>query len=191
MSGLQTHSGGPEAQAEDVRGGSSLASIPAPPPDKRRSKTMSEAPGSVGPSRSNRSFFQLYKRGQGYYTRMGTAIGAGVLAFGLADFIYDHLNFDQNWTAGIWLKNGLPALIFAALGLGIYWVVGVNRRSCDFLIHTDGEMKKVNWTSRKEIIAATKVVIVVTLITALILFLVDYGFMRFFNWIGVLRNASI
>jgi len=136
-------------------------------------------------------FFQIYKKGQGYYTRMGTAIGAGILAVGLADFIHDQLNFDQDWAPGIWLKNGIPALMLSALALGIYWITGVNRRSCDFLIHTDGEMKKVNWTSRKEIIAATKVVILVTFLTAMALFLVDYGFMTFFKWIGVLRQSSV
>ena len=30
----------------------------------------------------------------------------------------------------------------------------------DFLIATDSEMKKVNWTSRKELIGSTKVVII-------------------------------
>lgn len=151
---------------------------------------MSQA-GTIRTEAPHRPFFQIYKRGQGYYTRMGTAVGAGVLALGLADFLYDHLNFDLAWTPGIWLKNGLPVVLLAACALLIFWIAGVNRRSCDFLIATDGEMKKVNWTSRKEIVAATKVVIVVTLVTATILFLVDYGFMQFFRWIGVLRDSSL
>ncbi|HRX85663.1 MAG TPA: preprotein translocase subunit SecE [Phycisphaerae bacterium] len=150
---------------------------------------MSQA-GTIRTEAQHRPFFQIYKKGQGYYTRMGTAIGAGVLAAGLADFVYDHLNFDPNWTPGIWLKNGVPALVLVACGLLVFWIVGVYRRSCDFLIATDGEMKKVNWTSKKEIIAATKVVIVVTFLTAILLFMVDYGFMQFFSWIGVLRGGA-
>lgn len=151
---------------------------------------MSQAGSIRADAHQHRPFFQIYKKGQGYYTRMGTAIGAGVLACGLADFVYDHLNFDPDWTPGIWLKNGIPFLLLAACGVLIFWIAGANRRSCDFLIATDGEMKKVNWTSRKEIIAATKVVIVVTFITAMLLFLVDYFFMWGFSYIGVLRGGA-
>jgi len=129
----------------------------------------------------------MYKKGQGYYTRVGTAIGAGILALGFADFVHGQLNFDPSWTPGIWIKNGIPVLALVGLGLLIYWLVCVKRSSCDFLIATDGEMKKVNWTSRKEIIAATKVVILVTLLTAVILFAVDWLFMEFFQLIDVLR----
>ena len=159
---------------------------------------MSHATGAATMERSegaetrvakrNQSFFDIYKKGQGYYTRMGTTVGAGILAAGFADFLFDRLSFDPSMAAGIWLQNGIPALVLVLLGLGIYWFVWVHRRTCDFLIATDGEMKKVNWTSRKEIIAATKVVIVVTFLTAIILFMVDYGFMQMFRWIGVLRG---
>ena len=41
-----------------------------------------------------------------------------------------------------------------------YWVVGVNRKANDFFIATEGEMKKVNWSTRAEVIRSTKVVIV-------------------------------
>ena len=33
-------------------------------------------------------FFTIYKRGQGYWTRMGTAIGAALIALLFAEFIY-------------------------------------------------------------------------------------------------------
>ena len=39
----------------------------------------------------------------------------------------------------------------------------------DFLVATDREMKKVNWTSRKDLIGSTKVVIVFMFLIALIL----------------------
>lgn len=153
------------------------------------SMTMERTEGAESRTEKPRQpFFQLYKKGQGYYTRVGTAIGAGILAAGLADFVHSQLIFDADWAPGLWLKIGIPVLILVGLGVGIYWLVGVNRRSCDFLIHTNNEMKKVNWTSRREIIAATKVVILVTFLTAIVLFVVDFAFMRFFNWIDVLRQ---
>jgi len=135
------------------------------------------------------SFFQVYKKGQGYYTRVGTAAGAGILLAGLFHFIWENLNFDEDWTPGLWLKIGIPLAVAVLVGLVIYWIVGVNRKSCDFMIATDGEMKKVNWTTKKEIQAATKVVILVTLLTALLLFLVDYVFMSFFSAINVLHGG--
>jgi preprotein translocase SecE subunit len=66
----------------------------------------------------------------------------------------------------------------------------LNRKVCDFLIHTESEMKKVSWTSRKDIIGSTKVVVFVMVALAILLFIVDVFFMFFFNAIGVLRGAS-
>lgn len=47
-------------------------------------------------------------------------------------------------------------------------------------------MKKVSWSSRKEIIGSTKVVIITTLILTAILFAVDLLFTQLFVWIKVL-----
>jgi preprotein translocase subunit SecE len=80
--------------------------------------------------------------------------------------------------------------VVVILSVLLYWVACVHRKSCDFLIATDGEMKKVNWTSRRELISSTKVVIVVTVLMALLLFFVDWAFMRFFRAIGVLYGGG-
>ena len=52
----------------------------------------------------------------------------------------------------------------------------------DFLIATDSEMKKVNWTSRKELIGSTQVVIMFMFLIALFLFAVDevWGWLMYF-----------
>jgi preprotein translocase subunit SecE len=65
------------------------------------------------------------------------------------------------------------------------WMVN-RQRVADFLIATEGEMKKVSWSSRKEVIGSTKVVIVTTLIMAAVLFVVDIVFQLFFKSIGIL-----
>jgi preprotein translocase SecE subunit len=57
----------------------------------------------------------------------------------------------------------------------------------DFFIATEGEMKKVNWSTRKEVWGATRVVIVTVMALAIILCIVDTAFMFLFNGIGVLR----
>jgi preprotein translocase SecE subunit len=130
---------------------------------------------------TQRGFFTLYKRNQGRNTRLGTAIGVGILIGGLIWFLYDQLEVYSN----LYLQTGIAGgigLIFAVLA---YYLVGVNHRTCDFLIATDGELKKVNWSTRKEVIGSTKVVIATTLIMAILLFLVDIVFLEFFKLIGV------
>jgi len=78
----------------------------------------------------------------------------------------------------------VPTAVVAVLGLITFWLV--NRpKSADFLISTEGEMKKVSWSSKKEIIGSTKVVIVTTLLMAGLLFAVDILFANIFQWIGV------
>jgi preprotein translocase SecE subunit len=72
----------------------------------------------------------------------------------------------------------------------IYWLVGVRPTTSDFLINTDGEMKKVNWSSRKDIIGSTQVVIVWSLLIAAGLYLVDNVFAQFFTLVGVLQGPK-
>jgi preprotein translocase SecE subunit len=48
-------------------------------------------------------------------------------------------------------------------------------------------MKKVNWTSRKEIIGSTKVVIGFMFLIAALLFIYDQYFTRIFFLVGVLK----
>ncbi len=133
------------------------------------------------------SFIDIYKKGQGYYTRLGTAIGAGILILGLGNFIYENINFDESWAPGLWIKVGVPVAVIVLMAIFVHWLLNVKRSTCDFLIATDGEMKKVNWTTKKEIIAATKVVILVTILTAALLFVVDQAFKFFFVSIDVLK----
>lgn len=133
----------------------------------------------------------IYKPGQGYYTRVGTAIGAGILTAGMWNMLFNELEYyvdnDVPWT--FYLQIGVPTLVAAVLGFLVYWIVGKNRRTCDFMILTEGEMKKVSWSSRKEVIGSTKVVIFTVVAMATLLFVVDLVFAIFFHWIGVLKVA--
>jgi preprotein translocase subunit SecE len=66
-----------------------------------------------------------------------------------------------------------------------FWVVNYPSRA-DFMIATESEMKKVSWSSRKEVVGSTKVVIVTTFILAIILFGVDFLFTLIFHGMGIL-----
>ncbi len=130
----------------------------------------------------------IYKSGQGYWTRVMTAIGVGTLSLGAAVWFNERLLFrfvaDQNemyWKAGI--VAGTALLVGALL-----WYLLNKPRIADFMIATENEMKKVNWPSRQAVIALTWVVIAGTLMIALLLFVSDFGFSSLFREIGVLQS---
>jgi preprotein translocase SecE subunit len=57
------------------------------------------------------------------------------------------------------------------------------------MVATEGEMRKVNWSSRREIEAATRVVILLTIFTAAYCWGFDMVFASVFRWMTVLRTG--
>jgi len=128
---------------------------------------------------------EIYKRGQGKYTRSITFVGGALIAALIGRFVYQQLVF----TDRLLVLYGIPVAIFIGGAVLMFWIV--NRpRSADFMIATEGEMKKVSWSSKKEIIGGTKVVIATTLLLALLLWAVDLAFSVFFQSINVLETAD-
>ncbi len=165
-----------------ANGGSEEA--PRPHRDAEGGRGRRDAPpGGVG--------LRIYKSGQGYHTRMGTAIGIGVLSvFGVA-WMSDQLGsfFSSASPYRQPVQYGVPAAFLIVMALVTYWIVGLKRSTNDFFIATEGEMKKVSWSTRKEVVRSTKVVIVVVMVMAALLFVADVAFMLFFNLIEVLKVA--
>lgn len=127
------------------------------------------------------SFFEIYKKTQGRYARSITFVAGMVLSLGGAVVLSEKL---AAYAPPI-VQYGVPSLLVVALGVLLFWMV--NRpSSADFLIATEGEMKKVSWSSRKEIVGSTKVVIVATFMLAVILAAVDAGFALLSHWIGLM-----
>jgi len=123
---------------------------------------------------------RVYKKGQGKYTRVTTFASATFLAVvsavAMSRFLGGHF--------GPVVAFGVPTLLVLAVGLGSLWMV--NRpKTADFLIATEGEMKKVSWSSRKELIGSTKVVIITTFVLAVVLFTVDLLFVLLFKWMKI------
>lgn len=118
----------------------------------------------------------IYKRNQGKYTRITTFVAAMVLgAWGCHSLMGKLYYLDSAY-----MQFGIPLVLFVALGFLMFMVV--NRpKTADFFISTEGEMKKVSWSSKKEIIGSTKVVIVTTFLMAGLLFLVDFIFANLFQ----------
>lgn len=86
------------------------------------------------------------------------------------------------------LQGGVAGVIILFGAILIYWFVGVKPRTVEFLIATDNEMKKVNWSTRREVIGSTWVVVIASFVLAAFLFGVDNLFSRFFQFIGVLED---
>lgn len=134
-------------------------------------------------------FFRAYKPEQGKTTRTATMVAAGAMIAWGAYFIYDRLQVyegDEWWRMLITI--GIPLAFAVVLGSLAWRYSFAHAGTGDFMIATEGEMKKVSWSSRREIIGSTKVVILFTLAMAAYLFVIDLGFQRFFQWIGVLKG---
>jgi len=122
----------------------------------------------------------IYKRGQAANTRLGTAFGVFIVA-AYGCFVL-HLKLQP--LGNIWLQTLVPVGLCAVIAGIIAWVM--NRPSvADFLIASEGEIKKVSWSTRKELTASTTVVIFVMLSIAFLLAVVDFLFVWFFQEIGL------
>jgi preprotein translocase subunit SecE len=127
-----------------------------------------------------------YKPAQGWYARLWTAIGLGLL-FGVGLLRYYQTQLEGQASATT--RVGLPALIGALLAWITYRIVQYPP-FVDFLIATEAEMNKVSWTSRDELRRATIVVIVTVLLVSFYLFGVDFIWSTLLQRIGILRFAS-
>lgn len=122
---------------------------------------------------------QIYKSGQGKYTRLCSGFAAAaIVGFGCWR-LYQKLGATD---LNPWVVYLAPVIVFAALAVLVYWLM--NKPSvADFLIAAEGELKKVNWSSRREVAVSTIVVIVVVVFMALLLGATDLVFQMFFGYL--------
>jgi preprotein translocase SecE subunit len=144
-----------------------------------------ERPGSgVQASGGHGGYFAIYKKGQGYWTRMGTVAGVVLIGVLSGNFIWS-----QRVTWGLEDRGAyiLIAILGAAYALTMFYILN-KPTNVDFLISTDSEMKRVNWTNSTELFGSTRVVIAFMFIMASVLFLYDLFFQTFFYLIGILKT---
>ena len=121
----------------------------------------------------------FYKRGQGKYTRMISALGGSVIvAIGCLQ-LYRTLDAAD---IGLWVETMVPVGLFIALSVLMMWMVN-SPNIADFMISAEGEMKKVNWSSRQEVVVSTVVVISVVIILAVLLGVSDYVLQLSVAWL--------
>ena len=118
--------------------------------------------------------FEIYKRGQGYYTRLYSALMMFVIvAFGC------YALHEKLLGTNIWVETLVPTGLCVVLGFVIYWLMN-KPNFADFLIAAEGEIKKVSWSSRKEIAVSTFIVIFVVASMTIMLFAADFVFKYLF-----------
>jgi len=118
-----------------------------------------------------------------------TAIGLGLLVIMGAAWLSSHLTFGSAVTQ-TYVKAGTVAAVLIICGLVGYHYIGRKPGVVEFFIATEAEMKKVNWSSRREISGSTWVVIGMTVVIGILTGLFDNAFAWFFMQIGVLQGGS-
>ncbi len=151
---------------------------------KPRSARSGSAPSRVGalaPFLQNLTTAQLYKPLQGWYARLYTAIGLGVIAAVGTQRVYEIAKeYSLLW------HYGAPAVVGGLLAWFIFRLVHYPQFA-EFLIATEAEMNKVSWTSKSDLIRATTVVLATVVLMASFLFLVDRLWTFILARIGVLQ----
>ncbi len=152
-------------------------------------KAVVSSAGSKARPTREAGFFTVYKQGQGKWTRLGTVLVAAVLglltAYNLFQYAQPYLPLEHPEGARRLVLLGCVLFLvsFAAL---TFWLTN-KPKNVDFLIATDSEMKKVNWTTKGELFGSTRVVVLFLVFIAVFLFVVDLIFQQFFHLIRVLQ----
>lgn len=152
------------------------------------------------------SSLEIYKKGQGIYSRIVVGIALGILDLFASISLYGVL-IDLPNIAGnvkiplidIGLTWGLISAfaLFVFLGFliavfvigfdtGIRWLDRGSKRIIEFLIDTQGELQKVSWPTKYELFGSTVVVIVSVIVIGVFILGVDWFVSMIMEYIGVL-----
>ena len=124
------------------------------------------------------TLFKIYKRGQGYHTRLWSGLVVFAIAAGGCYVLWRKLTVLDN----LWVETLVPVGLCVVIGLVLFWLL--NRPgAADFMISAEGEIKKVSWSSRREITVSTMIVICVVVLMAVMLFAADMTFKSLFMYV--------
>ena len=152
------------------------------------------------------SLFGVYRKGFGLYSRIAVGVALGILALFASVSLYNALielpDIAEGLNVplvGIGLTWGLLSsfALFVFLGFFVFvFVAGLEtglrpiddggRKTVEFLIDTQGELQKVSWPTRYELIGSTAVVIVSIVVIGIFVLGVDWVVSVAMKYIGVL-----
>jgi preprotein translocase subunit SecE len=127
----------------------------------------------------------FYKRNQGRLIRQLTAVALGVAV--VAGFYTFSQAFLQEYSRAV--KVGVP-FILIVVGLWVVFRVVNLPRFADFLISVEGEVDKIAWASKQELIRSTLVVLGTMFIVGFLLLLFDFFWQQLFRWLHVLEITA-
>jgi preprotein translocase subunit SecE len=132
----------------------------------------------------NLTRIDLFKPMQGWYARVYTALGLGlIVAAGAWTFEQTTRDYSTIW------RFGSPAIFALVLGWVVFRIIHFPPFA-EFLIATEAEMNKVSWTSKDDLFRATTVVLSTVVLMAVFLFLVDTLWTFILRWIHVLQFSG-
>lgn len=152
------------------------------------------------------SFFETYRKGQGLYSRIAVGIALGILSLFASVSLYNALIdlpnvagsakiplIDVNLTWGLicafalFVFLGFFVCVFVAgLETGIKSLDNGSKKTVEFLIDTQGELQKVSWPTKYELVGSTAVVIVSIIVIGVFILGVDWCVSVVMKYIGVL-----
>jgi preprotein translocase SecE subunit len=152
------------------------------------------------------SFFGVYRKGFGLYSRVAVGIALGILALFASVSLYNALIDLPDIAEGfrvplvdVGLTWGLLSSVALFVFLGFFvcvFVAGLEtglkpldsggKKTVEFLIDTQGELQKVSWPTRYELIGSTAVVIVSVVVIGVFVLGVDWFVSVIMKYIGVL-----
>jgi preprotein translocase subunit SecE len=157
------------------------ASKPSKPP---KGKSGGSPPSTIALFFTNLLQAGLYKPMQGWYARLYTALGLGVIAAAGVWRLYEaSLDYSPLW------RLGIPTFALLVLGWILFRVIHFPPFA-EFLIATEAEMNKVSWTSKEDLYRMTTVVLITVFLMAVFLFVVDWLWLFILRAIGVLQFAG-
>jgi preprotein translocase SecE subunit len=89
----------------------------------------------------------------------------------------------------VYVQGGVSVITVVVCGLIGYHLIGRKPKLVDFMIATEGEMRKVNWSTKREIIGSTILVILLTLFIAIFCQIADLAYSALFQSAGVLQTT--
>lgn len=152
------------------------------------------------------SFFGVYRKGFGLYSRVAVGIALGILAMFASVSLYNALIDLPDIAEGVkvplidvGLTWGLLSSVALFVFLGFFvcvFVAGLEtglrpldnggKKTVEFLIDTQGELQKVSWPTRYELVGSTAVVIVSVVVIGVFVLGVDWCVSVVMKYIGVL-----
>lgn len=139
------------------------------------------------------------KPGQGRWARLTAYVGFGVIAVFGAVALHQVPGLGSKWFGsleGLWTRRilgvefTLRPVFFPAAGLFLFAMVAchlyLNRPKVgEFLIETQGEMKRVSWPTRREWVGSTIVVLVLVAVLSGFLYVADHYLSKLMQAVGI------